>query len=65
MKRNQNKLGFRLLRWLAEVWLRLRTIEPQLSPTVITWFYRILLGFTGFYWVLLGFTGFYWVTERT
>ena len=26
----------------------------------ITWFYRVLLGFTGSYWVLLAFTGFYW-----
>ena len=26
-----------------------------------TGFYLVLLGFTGFYWVLLGFTGFYLV----
>ena len=26
-----------------------------------TGFYRVLPGFTGFYWVLLGFTGFYLV----
>ena len=26
-----------------------------------SYFYGVLLSFTGFYWVLLGFTGYYWV----
>jgi len=37
------------------------SLDKNLKELFLSWFYWVLLGFTGLYWVLLGFTGFYWV----
>ena len=37
------------------------SLDKNLKELFLSWFYWVLLGFTGLYWVLLGFTGLYWV----
>ena len=37
------------------------SLDKNLKELFLSWFYWVLLGFTGLYWVLLGFPGFYWV----
>ena len=58
-------LDFTVFYWVLPSFIASLTwvfLGSYLVFLVLTWFYRVLLGFsgfTGFYWVLPGFTGFY------